>query len=161
MFGSAKLPDPRDKVGAIYGATRPRVERVINDPEVQDAVRRAYATGRHAFGELTKQKDVRKAAQKLTKDKRVQQDILEVMRSLQFAVGEVAKPPKKRGKGRLLVLLAGGGAIAAFLVPQSRDFIRRRFGGGGDDEWGPSDNGGSATGSGDAVRPAGAPIRTS
>ena len=159
MFGSAKLPDPREKVGAIYGATRPRVERVINDPEVQEAVRRAYATGRHAFGELSKQKDIRKAAQKVAKDKRVQNDLLEVMRSLQFAVGEVAKPQRRRGRGRLMMLLAGAGAIAAFVVPSSRSWIMSKFGGGGEDGWGGSDNGGSSTG-GDAVRPAGAPIRT-
>lgn len=160
MFGSSKLPDPRDKVGAIYGAARPRVERVINDPEVQDAVRRAMATGRHAYGELSKQKDVRKAAQKLAKDKKVQRDLSEVFHSLQFAIGEVAKPPaKKRGKGKLLVLLAGAGAAAAFLIPGVRDKIRQRFGGGDDDGWTESDNG--SAGGGDAVRPAGAPIRTS
>ena len=159
MFGSVKLPDPRDKVGSIYDATRPRLERVMNDPEVQDAVRRALAQGRHAYGELSKSKDVRKAAQKVAKDKKVQKDLVDVFKSLQFAVGEVAKPQKKKGKGKLFVLVAGAAAAVFFFVPGVKDKVMSRFGGGGDDEWSGSDNG-SGTSGGDAVRPAGAPIRT-
>lgn len=109
-----------DRAAALVESVRPIVSKAMNDPELHEALRQAFATGREVTGEISG-KPPAKAAKKLAKDRKLQRRVETSAADLQKAVsGLVETPRKKKGRvrrliGRLALLGAVAGAVAVVL----------------------------------------------
>lgn len=107
------------------GAAAPYLQVVLDDPEVQDALRRAVGAGRETYRRARG-----KSPGKAVKDKRVRR------RAQQAAVAtwqllaaiDAAQRPRRRRRGRraVLVLAVVAGAYGAYLVSNTdgREVLR-------------------------------------
>jgi hypothetical protein len=102
----------------IYSTARenPYVQRLIEDEELRDSLKKAFEAARGAYGRATSNGSTVKA---VTSDKKVQRDLKSAAENLRDA-SEALRAPKKRKKSRLgrLVLLAIVGAIIALIVSE-------------------------------------------
>ena len=113
-----------DKAVALVEQVRPIVTRAMNDPELHEALRQAFTTGRDVKDELTGQKPS-KAAKKLARDKKLQKRVEASATDLQKAVSSLVEKPKKKGRiKRLIGRLAVVGAVAGGVVVVLRKFKR-------------------------------------
>ena len=115
-----------DRATTIVEAVRPVVQRAMNDPELQAALRQAFDTGREVTVKV-KGKPPKKAARRLAHDRKLQRKVETSAADLRNALAAVVKEPqKKKGKLRRIVgpVLVVGGAAAAVFV-----FLRKRGGG--------------------------------
>ena len=99
---------------ALVETMRPIVQKAINDPELHDALRRAFATGREVTGEIQKNKPS-KAARNLAENRKLHRRVESTVQDLQKAVSslvEESKAKKKSGRKRVLGTIAVLGAIA-------------------------------------------------
>ena len=101
------------RAAALVESVRPIVTKAMNDPELHDALRQAFATGREVTGEIGG-KSTAKAAKKLAQDRKLHRRVESSALDLQKAVsGLVEAPKKKRGRIRRAVRkLALVGAVA-------------------------------------------------
>ncbi|WP_217915361.1 hypothetical protein [Miltoncostaea marina] len=101
-----------DRATALIEAARPIVTRAMNDPELHDALRQAFQTGRQVQGEISG-KPPSKAAKKLARDKKLQKRVEASATDLQRAVSKVVEQPTKKGRlGRFVGRIAVLGAVA-------------------------------------------------
>ena len=115
-----------DRAAALIETVRPIVTKAMSDPELHEALRRAFATGREVTSEIHGNPPA-KAAKKLARDRKLQRRVESSASDLQKAVSGLVEPPKKkkgcirRTIGRLAVIgaVAGAGAV-----------VLRRFRGG-------------------------------
>jgi hypothetical protein len=102
----------------LYSTARenPYVQRLIEDEELRDSLRKAFDAARGAYGRATSNGSAVKA---VTSDKKVQRDLRTAAESLRD-VSEQLRAPKKRKKSRLgrLVLLALIGAGLALILSE-------------------------------------------
>jgi hypothetical protein len=102
----------------LYSTARenPYVQRLIEDEELRDSLRKAFEAARGAYGRATSNGSTVKA---VTSDKKVQRDLRTAAESLRD-VSEQLRAPKKRKKSRLgrLVLLALIGAGLALILSE-------------------------------------------
>jgi hypothetical protein len=102
----------------LYSTARenPYVQRLIEDEELRDSLRKAFEAARGAYGHATSNGSTVKA---VTSDKKVQRDLRTAAESLRD-VSEQLRTPKKRKKSRLgrLVLLALIGAGLALILSE-------------------------------------------
>ena len=76
------------------------LQRVLNDPELQENLRNAYGSARKAYGRING-----KGVKAVTDDKKTQKELKEAAASLKEAADQFrGKKKKKRRWGRLLVL---------------------------------------------------------
>ncbi|MDX6647809.1 MAG: hypothetical protein QOK40_3536 [Miltoncostaeaceae bacterium] len=146
MFKNGKLPGRAgaDRAAEMVGAARPLVKRAVTDKELQETARRAYDAGRRIYEELWGQSP-QKAADKIARDKDLQHQVGEAVRSMRDVVGQLGRQPQRRGGGKRVVglLVVGGGAAALLLSPMTgpkvRGWIKGRLGGGDEEEftWSP------------------------
>jgi hypothetical protein len=145
MFKNGKLPGRAgaDRAAEMVGAARPLVQRAVTDKELQQTARRAYEAGRRIYDELWGQTP-QKAADKIARDKDLQHQVGEAVRSMREMVGQLSSQPKRRGGRRGVGLIVVGGGVVALLVnpmtgPKVRGWIKGRFGGGEEEEftWSP------------------------
>ncbi len=118
-----------DRASALVETVRPIITKAMNDPELHEALRQAFATGRQVQGEISG-KPPSKAARKLAKDRRLQKRVEASATDLQKAVSHLVEQPKKKGRvrrtiGRIAVVGAAAGAVVVVLR-------KVRGGGGGD-----------------------------
>lgn len=116
-----------DRAAALVETVRPIVTKAMNDPELHEALRQAFATGREVTGEIHGTPP-RKAAKKLAKDRKLQRKVESSALDLQKAVSGLVEAPKKKGRvrrfvGRVAVMGAAAGAAVVVL---------RKLRGGGD-----------------------------
>lgn len=116
-----------DRAAALVETVRPIVTKAMNDPELHEALRQAFATGRELTGEIHG-KPPAKAAKQLAKDRKLQRKVESSAVDLQKAVSSLVEAPKKKGRirrfvGRLAVVGAAAGAAVVVL--------RKLRGGGG------------------------------
>lgn len=116
-----------DRAAALVETVRPIVTKAMNDPELHEALRQAFATGREVTGEISGNPPT-KAAKKLAKDRKLQRRVESSAHDLQKAVSGLVEPPKKKGRirrviGRIAVVGAAAGAVIVVL---------RKLRGGGD-----------------------------
>ena len=84
------------------------LQRVLNDPELQENLRSAYGSARKAYGRING-----KGVKAVTDDKKTRKELKEAAASLKEAADQFrGKKKKKRRWGRLLVLGLIGGALA-------------------------------------------------
>jgi hypothetical protein len=102
----------------LYSTARenPYVQRLIEDDELRDSLRKAFEAARHAYSRASGNGGAVKA---VTSDKKVQRDLRSAAESLRDA-SEQLRAPRKRKKGRLgrLVLLALVGAGLALILSE-------------------------------------------
>jgi hypothetical protein len=108
-----------DRAAALVETVRPIVAKAMNDPELHDALRQAFATGREVSGELSG-KPPSKAAKKLAHDRKLQRRVETSAVDLQKAVSGLVEAPKKKGRirrlfGRLVLLGAVAGAVTVVM----------------------------------------------
>src|SRR4249919_1085233 len=102
----------------LYSTARdnPYVQRLIEDEELRDSIKKAFQAARGAYGRATSNGSAVKA---VTSDKKVQRDLRVAAESLRDA-SEALRAPKKRKKSKLgrLVLLALVGAGLALIFSE-------------------------------------------
>lgn len=108
-----------DRAAALVETVRPIVTKAMNDPELHEALRQAFATGREVTGEIHG-KPPAKAAKKLAKDRKLQRRVESSAADLQKAVTSLVETPKKKGRirrlvGRVAVIGAAAGAVMVVL----------------------------------------------
>jgi hypothetical protein len=108
----------------IYSTARenPYVQRLIEDEELRDSLRKAFEAARGAYGRATSNGSTVKA---VTSDKKVQRDLKSAAENLRDA-SEALRGPKKRKKsrlGRIILLGLIGGAVALILSEDARKTV--------------------------------------
>jgi hypothetical protein len=108
----------------IYSTARenPYVQRLIEDEELRDSLKKAFEAARGAYGRATSNGSAVKA---VTSDKKVQRDLKSAAENLRDA-SEALRAPKKRKKsrlGRLILLGLVGAAIALILSEDARKTV--------------------------------------
>ncbi len=99
----------------------PYVRRAIEDPEIRDNARTAYASAREAFDRLSNQKQPVSA---LFDDPKVQNSLKTAGAAfIGVRAGLLAKEKKKRHWGRLLLLAIVGGVLAIALSEGLRNKV--------------------------------------
>ena len=105
-----------DRATALVETVRPIVTKAMNDPELHEALRRAFSTGREVQSEISG-KPPSKAARKLAKDKKLQRRVETSATDLQKAVSNLVEKPRKKSRiGRMIGRLAILGAVAGGVV---------------------------------------------
>ncbi len=103
----------------LYTTARdnPYVQRLIEDEELRDSLKKAFDAARGAYGRATG--NGHSPMKAVTSDKKVQRDLRVAAESLRDA-SEQLRAPKKRKKGKLgrLVLLALVGAAVALVLSE-------------------------------------------
>jgi adenylosuccinate synthase len=86
------------------------VQRVMDDPELRENLRSAFASARKAYGRMQNGKGPVKA---VTEDKKTQKQLKEAANSLKEAADQLRGNKKKKGrKGRLFLLAVVGAGVA-------------------------------------------------
>jgi hypothetical protein len=102
----------------LYSTARenPYVQRLIEDEELRDSLKKAFEAARGAYGRATSNGSAVKA---VTHDRKVQRDLKVAAENLRDA-SEAFRAPKKRKKSRLgrVVLLAIVGAVVTLVVSE-------------------------------------------
>ena len=104
---------------ALVETVRPIVTRAMNDPELHDALRKAFATGMDVKDEISGKKPS-KAARKLANDRKLQKRVEHSAQDLQKAVSGLVEPERKKGRvkrfvGRVAVVGAVAGGVVVLL----------------------------------------------
>jgi len=108
----------------IYSTARenPYVQRLIEDEELRDSLKKAFEAARGAYGRATSNGNTVKA---VTSDKKVQRDLKSAAENLRDA-SEALRGPKKRKKsrlGRVILLALVGAAVALILSEDARKTV--------------------------------------
>jgi hypothetical protein len=108
----------------LYSTARenPYVQRLIEDEELRDSLKKAFEAAKGAYGRATSNGSAVKA---VTGDKKVQRDLKTAAENLRDA-SEAFRAPKKRKKSRLgRVILLGlvGAAVALILSEDARKTV--------------------------------------
>jgi hypothetical protein len=108
----------------IYSTARenPYVQRLIEDEELRDSLKKAFEAARGAYGRATSNGSAVKA---VTSDKKVQRDLKSAAENLRDA-SEALRAPKKRKKsrlGRIILLGLVGAAVALILSEDARKTV--------------------------------------
>lgn len=117
-----------DRAAALVETVRPIVTKAMNDPELHEALRQAFATGKQVQGEISGTAPST-AAKRLAKDRKLQKRVEASATDLQKAVTGLVEAPKKKGRvrrtiGRIAVIGAVAGGVVVAL---------RKLRGGGND----------------------------
>ena len=108
----------------LYATARenPYVERLIEDEELRDSLKKAFEAAKGAYGRATSNGSAVKA---VTGDKKVQRDLKVAAENLRDA-SEAFRAPKKRKKsrlGRIILLGLVGAAVALILSEDARKTV--------------------------------------
>jgi hypothetical protein len=102
----------------LYATARenPYVERLIEDEELRDSLKKAFEAAKGAYGRATSNGGTVKA---VTSDKKVQRDLKVAAENLRDA-SEAFRAPKKRKKSKLgrIILLGLVGAVVALILSE-------------------------------------------
>jgi hypothetical protein len=107
----------------LYSTARenPYVQRLIEDDELRDSLRKAFEAARHAYSRASGNGGAVKA---VTSDKKVQRDLRTAAESLREASEQLRAPRKKKSRlGRLVLLALVGAALALILSEDARKTV--------------------------------------
>jgi hypothetical protein len=126
MANATRSQRARDAASSV--GSNEYVRRLIEDEELRESIREAYAAGKSAYGRLQKQK---RPATALMDDKKVHRELREAAESLRDASDRLRGREHKKGStfGKLL-LLAAVGAVAALILSEDlrKAVLDRLFG---------------------------------
>ena len=119
-----------DRAAALVETVRPIVNKAMHDPELHEALRQAFATGREVQGEISG-KPPSNAAKRIAKDRKLQKRVESSAADLQKAVSGLVETPAQKKKGRVKRLVGRVAVIGA--VAGGAVVLLKKLRGGGDD----------------------------
>ena len=134
------MTNAKDRVTGAADNVRPYVERALQDEELRDNVRKAYASGRAIYEELMTRRSVSGTATRLATDQKIQAELRKAIEELREAAervqGAKRKPAPSHGARNVFLLLTGV-ALGVLFNPVTGPAVRRLlgnklFGGSGD-----------------------------
>jgi len=141
------MTNAKEKVTGAAGGVRPYVERALNDDELRENVKKAYASGRAVYDQLAKKKSVSVAATRLATDQKIQNELRKAVDELREAAQRVQRgePRKDTHGGRNFFLLLVGVAVGALFNPVTgpalRKLLGKKLGGGSGFDYGSNGSG--------------------
>ena len=113
-----------DRATDLYSTARanPYVQRLIEDEELRDSLKKAFDAARHAYSRASGNGGAVKA---VTSDKKVQKDLRVAAESLRDASEALRAPRKKRKSklGRLVLLALVGAGLALIFSEDARKTV--------------------------------------
>lgn len=119
-----------DRAQAVVEAVRPIVTKAMNDPQLHEAIRQAFNTGRDVQSTISGKKPS-KAAKKLANDRKLHKRVETSASDLQRALAGLVQAPKQEKKGRAKRIIGRVAVIGA--VAGAAVVLLRRLRGGGDE----------------------------
>jgi hypothetical protein len=118
MAKTKKATQTADRAADIYEAARenPYVQRLIEDEDLRDNLRKAYDSAQKAFGRATG--NGKGPVKAVTSDRKVQKELREAAESLRDASEQLRAKKKKRHPLRRLIMLAVVGAVVAVVLSE-------------------------------------------
>ena len=125
------MPKAKDRVADV----KPYVQRAIQDEELRDNLRSAFATARDVYDELIGGRGVTGLAGKVASDKDIQDQLRSAIEDLRTAAERIQGKEEHKGRNSLLLLagIAIGILFNPMTGPSTRKFVSDRLFGGGDD----------------------------
>ena len=125
MAKTARATRAADRAADAYSAARenPYVQRLIEDDELRDNLRKAFESARGAYGRATG--NGKSPVSAVTSDRKVQKELRSAAESLREA-SEQLRAPKKRKKsklGRFILLGLVAAALALILSEDARKTV--------------------------------------
>jgi hypothetical protein len=108
----------------LYSTARenPYVQRLVEDEELRDSIRKAFEAARGAYGRATSNGGGPVKA--VTSDKKVQRDLRSAAENLRDASEQLRAPKKRKSRfGRIVLLALVGAAIAIVLSEDARKTV--------------------------------------
>ena len=124
MAKTSRATQTADRAADIYSAARqnPYVQRLIEDDELRDSLRKAFEAARGAYGRATG--NGKGAVKAVTSDKKVQKDLRTAAENLRDASERLRAPRKRKGGiGRLLLFGIVAAGIALILSEGARKTV--------------------------------------
>jgi hypothetical protein len=125
MAKTSRATQTADRAADIYSAARenPYVQRLIEDEELRDNLRKAFEAARDAYGRATG--NGKGPVKAVTRDRKVQRDLRQAAESLREASEQMRAPRKRKRSwlGRLIVFGIIGGAIALVVSEDARKAV--------------------------------------
>jgi len=152
------MTNAKDKVAGATENVRPYVERALQDEELRESIRNAYASGRAVYDQLAKRHSVSAAATRLATDQKIQNELRKAIEELRDAAARAqgAKRREASHGARNFFLLATGVALGLLFNPVSGPRLRKLlgdkvFGGSGFDYQSNGNGTGASTSTGTAT----------
>ena len=108
----------------LYSTARenPYVQRLVEDEELRDSIKKAFEAARGAYGRATSNGGGPVKA--VTSDKKVQRDLRTAAENLRDASEQLRAPKKRKSRfGRIVLLALVGAAIAVVLSEDARKAV--------------------------------------
>jgi hypothetical protein len=125
MAKTTKATQTADRAADIYSAARenPYVQRLIEDDELRDSLRKAFEAARGAYGRATG--NGKGPVKAVASDRKVQRDLRQAAESLREATEQLRAPRKRKRSrlGRLILCGIVAGAIALVLSEDARKTV--------------------------------------
>jgi hypothetical protein len=118
MAKTKKATQTADRAADIYEAARenPYVQRLIEDEDLRDNLRKAFESAQKAFGRATG--NGKGPVKAVTGDRKVQKELREAAESLRDASEQLRAPKKKKHRLRKVIMLAVVGAVVAVVLSE-------------------------------------------
>ena len=113
----------KDRVSGAVDTARPYVERIAQDEELHDHVKKAYASARSIYDELLGNQGAQAVAMRVARDKDIQDELRRAVEELRKA-GERAQG-KEGHAGRNFTLLLVGITLGVLFNPATGPDTRR------------------------------------
>ncbi|HWB69633.1 MAG TPA: hypothetical protein VG518_06615 [Solirubrobacterales bacterium] len=114
-----------DRAADLYATARdnPYVQRLIEDEELRDSLRKAFEAARGAYGRATG--NGKGPVKAVTSDRKVQKDLREAAENLREASEQLRAPRKRKGSklGRLLLFGIVAAGVALVLSEDARKTV--------------------------------------
>jgi len=130
------MPKTTERVASVAGTARPYVDRALNDEELRDHVKQAYAAAKTIYDELIAPRGVVTAAQRVAADQDIQDSFRVAVAELREAAGRLQGQRQEKHGGRGFLLLIGvavGLLFNPFTGPETRRWLKDKLFGGSDE----------------------------
>ena len=115
------MASARDRVSDVT----PYVKRAIQDEELRESIRSAYATARSVYDELIGGRSMTVAATRVASDKDIQEQLRSAIEDLRSAAERIRKEEEESKKGFSTSLLLVGIALGVLFNPVTGPDTRR------------------------------------
>jgi hypothetical protein len=121
----------------MAGTAKPYVDRALNDEELREHVKQAYAAAKTIYDELIAPRGVVTAAQRVAGDQDLQENFRHAVAELREAAGRLqGQRQQEKHSGRAFLLLIGlavGLLFNPFTGPETRRWLKDKLFGGSDE----------------------------